>query len=121
MPSRDAAIDGLIRAVTTVSPGGMQSTMASQAFAAYALVEVGDEQPRTLHPAFARPVRGADLLANSVARLESYRDTLAGIYGPTWTTAAAIDTTGTSKLAQKQTLNDLIAIATRPLPVKEAA
>ena len=59
---RDAAIDGLIRAATTVSPGGMQSTMASQAYAAYALVEVGDQQPRTMHPAFAQSVRGADML-----------------------------------------------------------
>ena len=95
--------------------------MASQAYAAYALVEVGDQQPRALHPAFARPVRGANLLANSVAALESYRQTLSGIYGQTWATAAAIDTTGASKVAAKETLGDLIAIAQRPLPAKEAA
>jgi CRISPR system Cascade subunit CasC len=111
-----AAIDGMIRAAATVSPGGMQSTMASHAFAAYALVEVGDQQPRTLHSAFARPVRGANQLADSVAALESCRDTLAGFYGPTWIAAAAIDTTGASKVADKSTLNDLIAIAQRPLP-----
>jgi CRISPR system Cascade subunit CasC len=118
---RDAAIEGLIRAAATVSPGGMQSTMASQAYAAYALVELGDQQPRTLHPAFARPVRGANLLADTVTVLEAYRDTLAAVYGPTCAIEAAIDTTGASKLAAKRTLSDVIAIAKRPLQAKEAA
>ena len=56
-----------------------------------------------------------------MAALESYRDTLAGIYGSTWAVAVAIDTTGASKVAAGTTLADLIAIAQRPLRAKEAA
>lgn len=121
----ELAIEALIRAAATVSPGGMQSTMAAQTMASYALVEIGDQQPRALHPAFAKPVRGGDLLGGSVKALESYRNAVASVYGETWRKALAIDTTGESGLgstrAKPHSLVDLVSLAKGAASATEVA
>ena len=50
-------LEALVHAVTKVSPTGKQNSFASRAYAAYALAEKGDQQPRSLSQAFLKPVK----------------------------------------------------------------
>jgi CRISPR system Cascade subunit CasC len=76
-----AALSALIEALATVSPTGKQASFASRARASYILAEKGDQQPRTLAAAFVKPVKGDDLLANSVDELERTRADMDLAYG----------------------------------------
>lgn len=64
------AIGALIEGLTTASPTGKQASFASRSRASYLRIEKGNQQPRNLAAAFLKPVRGEDLLATSIARLE---------------------------------------------------
>ncbi|MCB9678340.1 MAG: type I-E CRISPR-associated protein Cas7/Cse4/CasC [Alphaproteobacteria bacterium] len=59
----------LIRLIATVSPGAKLGSTAPYAYAHAILVEAGDAQPRTLANAFARPVRGSDILREAYEAL----------------------------------------------------
>jgi CRISPR system Cascade subunit CasC len=80
-----AAVDGLIRAALSEGPSARQSAFASHARASYALVEVGEETPRTLGGAFERPLgegpEEAELTPAAIARLRSWREALGKAYG----------------------------------------
>jgi len=76
-----SAVAALMEALATVSPGGKQASFASRARAEYLLVEMGSQQPRTLGSAFAKPVAGADLVAASVAKLETFQQDMDNAYG----------------------------------------
>ena len=76
------AIAALVEAATTVSPGGKQASFASRARAVYARAESGDGQPRSLLPAFLKPVAGTDQAAASIGVLKRYADNLDAVYGP---------------------------------------
>lgn len=73
----------LVQAMTTVSPGAKRGSTAPYAYAEFVLLERGSEQPRTLANAFLEPVRanGANVLADSAARLLEYRKNLREMYG----------------------------------------
>ncbi len=75
-------IASLIEAAATVSPKGKQNSYASRARASYFLIERGSQQPRTLAAAFLKPVAGTDLLAESIKRLDGFRQSLDSAYGP---------------------------------------
>ncbi|MCX2561185.1 type I-E CRISPR-associated protein Cas7/Cse4/CasC [Acetobacter farinalis] len=77
----EAALGALAEAAMTVSPSGKQNSYAALARAGYALVEKGNAQPRTLAGAFARPVGGADLMAESIKALKDFRAELTRVYG----------------------------------------
>src|SRR3984893_7218230 len=70
----EAAVSALIKALATVSPTGKQAVFASRACASYILAENGDQQPRTLAAAFVKPIKGDDLLAESIAELQRTRE-----------------------------------------------
>lgn len=77
-----AAIAALLEAAATVSPKGKQASFASRARASYAMVEKGQATPRTLAAAFTKPIGGpADLIAQSIERLERLRADFARAYG----------------------------------------
>jgi CRISPR system Cascade subunit CasC len=76
-----AAVSALIEALATVSPTGKQASFASRARASYILAEKGDQQPRTLAAAFVKPIKGDDLLANSVDELQETRQDMDRAYG----------------------------------------
>ncbi len=78
---RDASLAALVEAAATVSPRGKQSSFASRSCAIYVLAEKGAEQPRTLAPAFLKPVTGGDHGTASVKALEDFRDRLDDAYG----------------------------------------
>jgi CRISPR system Cascade subunit CasC len=77
-------IEALIRAATTVSPTGKQNAFASRAKASYALIEIGDETPRTLASAFQLPVGARkgedDQIEASIRRLRDLRGGFAKAY-----------------------------------------
>lgn len=85
----DAALTGrtleaLTHAIAKVSPTGMQNSFASRAYAAYALAEKGDQQPRSLAQAFLKPVRGGedhDLFEKSVRALTQRCENFDKVYG----------------------------------------
>jgi CRISPR system Cascade subunit CasC len=73
----------LVEAMTTVSPGAKRGSTAPYAYAEFALLERGNEQPRTLANAFLKPVRanGTNVLADSATLLLNYRTKLREMYG----------------------------------------
>lgn len=103
----DAALAGtaaaaLLEAAATVAPGGKANAFAHRPRAAYILAERGDDQPRSLSAAFARPARdeGAGLAAASIAALRGLRERMDKAYG-TATEAREMDVeAGTGTLAE---------------------
>ena len=76
-----AALSAFVESLAKVSPTGKQASFASRVIASYILAEKGAQQPRTLACAFARPVRGEDLIAASIDALEKARDDMDRAYG----------------------------------------
>ena len=104
----DAALEGIIRAAATVSPGGMQASFASRSFAQFVLAEIGSQQPRSLASAFTKPVWGHDQVAASVAAVKSHRNRLTAAYGPGCDAEAVLDISGE---VADGSLTDIIQLA----------
>ena len=77
-----ASVAALIEAAATVAPRGKQASFASRARANYLLGEKGAAQPRSLAPAFLKPIAGRDQSVDSIAALRRFRDRLDAAYGP---------------------------------------
>lgn len=75
------ALGALVEAAATVAPSGKQNSFAAHGRAQYVLAEKGDQQPRTLAGAFAKPVSGTDFVTDSVKELTKFRDALESSYG----------------------------------------
>ena len=79
------SLQALLNAVTKVSPTGKQNSFASRAYAAYALAEKGNQQPRSLAQAFLKPVSGtevnADMLQVAVKELNKRVENFDKVYG----------------------------------------
>ncbi|WP_187433147.1 type I-E CRISPR-associated protein Cas7/Cse4/CasC, partial [Serratia marcescens] len=54
---------------------------ASRAYASYAMVEKGSQQPRALSVAFFNPVRGEDQPTQAIQRLQQQRQKFERAYG----------------------------------------
>lgn len=76
------ALRALVEAATKVGPSGKQNSFASRAYAHYALVEKGTQQPRSLSLAFVRPVAGNDYIGEATTALKTVRDNMDKVYGP---------------------------------------
>jgi CRISPR system Cascade subunit CasC len=74
-------VAALIQAAATVAPKGKQASFASRARASYILAERGEATPRSLAAAFLKPVRGDDILAQSIQAIERQRENFAAAYG----------------------------------------
>lgn len=74
-------LEALVHAATKVSPTGKQNSFASRAYAAYALAEKGDQQPRSLAQAFLKPVTGGDMLERAVKELTKRYKNFDTVYG----------------------------------------
>ena len=72
-----ASITALLEGLATSSPTGKQASFASRSRASYLRIEKGNQQPRSLAAAFFNPVKGTDLLKESVARIEDPKSGLA--------------------------------------------
>ncbi len=76
------AVGALVEAAAIVSPRGKANSFASRARAQFGFAELGAQQPRSLASAFLRPVRGEDLLNESIDRLTGLKANLESVYGP---------------------------------------
>jgi CRISPR system Cascade subunit CasC len=74
-------LKALVHAATKISPTGKQNSFASRAYAAYALAEKGDQQPRSLAQAFLKPVTGGDMLERAVNELTKRYKNFDTVYG----------------------------------------
>ena len=77
----EKAIKALVKSALTVGPTGKQNSFASRAYAHYALVEKGTQQPRALSLAFVRPVNGADYAQEAITALSTVRKNMDTVYG----------------------------------------
>ncbi len=84
-----AALEGLVRAITTVAPKGKQASFGSVAKASYVLAEVGRQQPRALSVAFLEPVGASGTrsaahagspIREAVSALRATRDDFGQLY-----------------------------------------
>jgi CRISPR system Cascade subunit CasC len=75
------ALRALVEAAAKVGPSGKQNSFASRAYAHFALVEKGPQQPRSLSLAFVRPVAGSDYIGEATAALQIVRDNMDKVYG----------------------------------------
>lgn len=81
----DRCIEALVRTLPSISPGGKRATFASHGQSQFALVEIGEQQPRSLAAAFCEPVRSLDgqgLDRLSADRLLGQRDAFEKAYNP---------------------------------------
>jgi CRISPR system Cascade subunit CasC len=95
----ETALGALARAAATVAPNGKQNSFAAHGRASYVLAERGNQQPRTLAGAFARPVSGDDLMKESIAALGTFRADMEKAYGPAADASAEMQVGGTGTLA----------------------
>lgn len=63
-----------------VSPTGKQNSFASRAYASWALVEKGDDQPRSLAAAFYNPVNGTHQLETAIRHITQLRENMNTVY-----------------------------------------
>ena len=75
------AARALAEAMATATPSGKRNSFAHHTRAGYIRAEKGDAQPRSLAGAFFKPVDGEDLMAASIAALETMADRLDDAYG----------------------------------------
>lgn len=78
------ALEALVRAVATASPGGKRNTFANHVRPRYILAEKGDAQPRSLASAFTLAIGPGDQIGKSVAALGKARAEFAAVYGQDW-------------------------------------
>jgi CRISPR system Cascade subunit CasC len=67
-------VEALIYSLITISPGGKQNSHASRAFASFVLGEKGAVQPRSLAAAYLKPVRGENMIPDSINALREMKD-----------------------------------------------
>ena len=103
-----ACLRALTEAILTVGPKGKIASFASRARAHYALVEAGDQQPRSLSLAFVRPVSGSDYAADATKALEDLRRKMDAVYGPCAEASQSFDV-----LAGIGTLAEVLDFVTR--------
>lgn len=85
------ALFALTEAALKVGPSGKQNSFASRAYAHFALVEKGSQQPRSLTLAFVKPVADGDYLHEAVAALKRVQLNMDKVYGPCADTRSEIN------------------------------
>ncbi len=78
----NAAIQAYIEAALTVAPSGKQNSYANRVRASYSLVEIGNQQPRSLSVAFLDPVTEKNQLEASINRIATQKENMDRVYGP---------------------------------------
>jgi CRISPR system Cascade subunit CasC len=104
------ALGALAEAAATTAPSGKQNSFAAHGRAGYVLAERGDQQPRTLAGAFARPVTGDDIMAASIGNLRKFRAAIDKAYGP------AADASVEMEVGGDHTLADIVAFFREEAP-----
>ena len=84
-------LEALARALACTTPRGRQNSHAHRPRAAHIRAERGSQPPRDLTGAFFKPVKGEDLLAESVRELEDMAAKIDRAYGPSFDDLAVLD------------------------------
>jgi len=87
-------VRALVEACLTASPTGKKNSFASSARASFALVEKGNQQPRSLAVSFLKAVEGGDQLVTAIAALKDTRAKMDRAYGACWTSDGVLDAVG---------------------------
>ncbi len=74
-------IASFLEASTTVSPTGKQNSFASRARAMFCLAEKGNQQPRSLHASFLKPIEDKDMLTKAINEIKTMKDNFSKVYG----------------------------------------
>ena len=74
-------IASFLEASTTVSPTGKQNSFASRARAMFCLAEKGNQQPRSLHASFLKPIEDKDMLTKAINEIKAMKDNFSKVYG----------------------------------------
>jgi CRISPR system Cascade subunit CasC len=77
----ERALRAFTEAALKVGPSGKQNSYASRAYAHFALIEKGAQQPRSLTLAFIRPVTGDNYAEESIAALRKVQTNMDKVYG----------------------------------------
>jgi CRISPR system Cascade subunit CasC len=101
-------LHGLGDACLTVSPGGKKNSFGSIARASYALVEKGNQQPRSLSVAFLKAIDSPGYLTASIGALKETRDQMDRAYDKCWSSNYELDVPG-----GKGTLAELLAFMSK--------
>ena len=75
------SLEALLTAALTVCPTGKSNSFAHHNYAQYALIEKGDNTPRSLASAFLNSITSIDLMTEAVDRLEKQRVHFDNAYG----------------------------------------
>ena len=104
------ALEALATAAATIAPSGKQNSFAAHARALYFLAEKGDQQPRSLAPAFLSPVgKYGDQIVLSRDSLTAFRKKLDDAYSQCWDVDKEMDCCGSEA---RGSLSDIIAFVT---------
>jgi CRISPR system Cascade subunit CasC len=75
------ALRALTESAIKIGPSGKQASYASRAYAHYAMVEKGAQQPRSLSLAFVKAIMGEDYPGAAVQALHRVRDNMDQVFG----------------------------------------
>ena len=75
------AISALIEALAVSTPSGKRNSYSHHTLASYIRAETGNAQPRSLASAFLHPVKGENLMLNSITKLEEQSEKFDKCYG----------------------------------------
>lgn len=98
----EKTIRALIHAITTVTPSGKQNSFATRAYACYGLVELGNQQPRSLAMSYLKSLSGknGNLAELAITALEDQRAKFDSVYGKCATDSASFNAVaGVGKVA----------------------
>lgn len=108
-----SVVGRLLQLIARVSPGAKKGSTAPFAHAEWLLVELGDDQPRTLANAFRKPVplrtEGHDVFAGALAALQTHLQQLDAAYGAQTRRAQLSVTPPALAAVGVQPLADLVA------------
>ena len=85
------ALEGVTEAFATSSPSGKRNSYGHHTRASYVRAEAGDQQPRSLVAAFLCPVKGENLLSDSIKKLKKTADAIDKAYGKSVAGSAEMD------------------------------
>jgi CRISPR system Cascade subunit CasC len=91
-----AAMAAFVEASATSAPRGKQNSFAAHGRPQFILAEKGDQQPRTLAGAFAKPITGNQIMEDSIMALQEFRTQMDKAYGADYSSSEAVMHVGMS-------------------------
>src|SRR5262249_36313632 len=107
-----ATIEAFMRSMIHAIPTGKQNSMAAQNLPSFVLAVVRPSGFWSLANAFVNPIKGADIVSESIEKLDEYWGQLATVYGDEGLTKAYVNLSGEDlpnmNGARKTSINELV-------------